>query len=212
GWRRSRARGRPPPDSAGRSSTCSRSRVPRCRRSGTSSAARPCRPATTWPPASTSCSSTWARVRAGTPSAPGGPCSSPPSRPGRALLAPDFTAESPTRWPAFAAALDDDGLRSIFAFPLTVGPLRIGAVDLYSVQRVELDRTQTEQADAMAGAVGRHVLRQALNAVGRDYDYDGNAYSRRVVHQASGMVLAQLGISADDARLVIQGHAFAASR
>ena len=42
--------------------------------------------------------------------------------------------------------------------------------------------------------------------------YNGNAYSRRVVHQATGMVLAQLDISADDARLVIQGHAYAASR
>ena len=133
-------------------------------------------------------------------------------RSGRAVLEPDFPVESSTRWPAFAAALGDDALRSIFAFPLAVGPLRIGAVDLYSLQRVDLDRTQTKQADEMAAAIGRHVLRQALNAVGREYDYNGNAYSRRVVHQATGMVLAQLGISADDARLVIQGHAFAASR
>ena len=85
-------------------------------------------------------------------------------------------------------------------------------MDLYSVDRVDLDRTQAEQADAMAGAIGRHVLRQALDAVGRDYDYNRNAFSRRLVHQATGMVLAQLDISADDARLVIQGHAYAASR
>ncbi len=71
-------------------------------------------------------------------------------RSGRAVLEPDFTAESPTRWPAFAAAIHDDELRSIFAFPLAVGPLRIGAVDLYSLQRVNLNRTQTKQADEMA--------------------------------------------------------------
>ena len=133
-------------------------------------------------------------------------------RSGRAVLEPDFTSESPARWPAFSAALDGEALRSVFAFPLAVGPLRIGAVDLYSVDRVDLDRTQAEQADAMAGAIGRHVLRQALDAVGRDYDYNRNAFSRHLVHQATGMVLAQLDISADDARLVIQGHAFAASR
>ncbi len=133
-------------------------------------------------------------------------------RSGRAVLEPDFGIDSPRRWPAFSGALEDVALRSIFAFPLAVGPLRIGAVDLYSVDRVDFDRNQAEQADAMAGAIGRHVLRQALNAVGRDYDYDGNAYSRRLVHQATGMVLAQLDISADDARLVIQGHAYAASR
>jgi AmiR/NasT family two-component response regulator len=71
---------------------------------------------------------------------------------------------------------------------------------------------QVRQADAMAGVVGRHVLRQALNDLGRDTADTGNAYSRRIVHQATGMVLAQLHLSPDDARLVIQGHAFATDR
>lgn len=31
------------------------------------------------------------------------------------------------------------------------------------------------------------------------------SHSRRLVHQATGMVLAQLRIAADDARLIIQG-------
>jgi GAF domain len=133
-------------------------------------------------------------------------------RSGRPVLEPDVRTMSSTRWPALSAAIVDDRLRSIFAFPLAVGPLRIGAVDLYSVEPVDLDQTQAKQADTMAGVVGRHVLRNALNAVGRDYDYGGNAYSRRIVHQATGMVLAQLDLSADDARLVIHGHAFATSR
>jgi len=133
-------------------------------------------------------------------------------RSGHPVLEPHFSVRSSTRWPALSAAIRDDHLRSIFAFPLAVGPFRIGAVDLYSVDPVDLDRTQAKQADAMAGVIGRHVLRQALNAVGRDYDYRGNAYSRRIVHQATGMVLAQLDLTADDALLVIQGHAFATSR
>jgi hypothetical protein len=132
-------------------------------------------------------------------------------RSGLPVLEPDV-GRSPLRWPAFTAASREDGLRSIFAFPLAVGPLRIGAVDLYSLQPVELNRTQVRQADAMAVVVGRHVLRHALSVVGRDYDDDGNAYSRRIVHQATGMVLAQLDLSPDDARLVIQGHAFATDR
>ncbi len=120
-------------------------------------------------------------------------------RSGHPVLEPHFSVRSSTRWPALSAAIRDDHLRSIFAFPLAVGPLRIGAVDLYSVEPVDLDQTQAKQADTMAGVIGRHVLRQALNAVGRDYDYRGNAYSRRIVHQATGMVLAQLDLSADDA-------------
>lgn len=130
----------------------------------------------------------------------------------RPVLAPDFQRTSRTDWPALAAATADDEVGSLFAFPLAVGPLRIGAVDLYSVAPVALDRWQTRQADAMAAVVGRHVLRRAVNSVGREYQDSGNAFSRRLVHQATGVVLAQLDVTPDDARLVIQGHAFATSR
>jgi hypothetical protein len=131
---------------------------------------------------------------------------------GRPVLEPDVRSLPRSTWPAFADAILHADISSIFAFPLAVGPLRMGAVDLYSIAPVELDRRQTKQADAMAAVVGRHVLRQALNAVGRDADDAGNAFSRRLIHQATGVVLAQLDLSADDARLVIHGHAFAASR
>lgn len=131
---------------------------------------------------------------------------------GRPILEPDLRGRPRMVWPAFSAAILHEGVGSIFAFPLTVGPLRMGAVDLYSVAPVSLDRIQTRQADAMAGVVGRHVLRRALAAVGRDEEDAGNAFSRRLLHQATGVVLAQLDLTADDARLVIQGHAFASSR
>ena len=99
--------------------------------------------------------------------------------------------------------------RSLFAFPLSVGPLRFGAVDLYSVDPVRLSGAQARQAGALAEVVSRHVLRRALNAMGADEGEAVSAFSRRLVHQASGVVLAQLDVSADDARLVIQGQAFA---
>jgi AmiR/NasT family two-component response regulator len=52
-----------------------------------------------------------------------------------------------------------------------------------------------------------------LHRSSREYTDDaGNPYSRRIVHQATGIVLAQLDVSADDARLVIQSHAFANDR
>lgn len=131
---------------------------------------------------------------------------------GTPILEPDVRGRPRSAWPAFSTAILHDGISSIFAFPLAVGPLRIGAVDLYSIAPVELDRRQARQADAMAAIVGRHVLRQALNTVGSDGNGTGNAYSRRLIHQATGVVLAQLDLSAGDARLVIQGYAFAASR
>jgi hypothetical protein len=135
---------------------------------------------------------------------------------GRPILEPDVRQHARTTWPAFSAAVAHDDISSIFAFPLSVGPLRMGAVDLFSLAPVSLNRTQTRQADAMAGVISRHVLRRALTAVGHDEEEAGtelgNAYSRRLLHQATGMVLAQLDVSAEDARLVIHGHAFAVAR
>ena len=130
----------------------------------------------------------------------------------RPVLEPDLRNRSSTIWPAFLPAILDEDVSAMFAFPLAVGPLRIGAVDLYSTQPLTLDATQSKQAGAMADDVGKQVLRRALQVADGENDDIGNAHSRRLVHQATGMVLAQLRIAADDARLVIQGHAFATGR
>ena len=133
-------------------------------------------------------------------------------RTGTHVLAPALQQGRFSSWPAFSAAIRDDPVASIFAFPLAVGPLRIGAVDLYSSSPTRLDDRHTRQADAIAAVVSRHVLRRALNTVGHSEEESGNAYSRRLIHQATGFVLAQLDLTPEDARLVIQGHAFAVER
>lgn len=141
-----------------------------------------------------------------------GPCWDAVST-GSAVLHPDIGSDH-TRWPSLSEALVTEGVKAIFAFPLGVGPLRFGAIDLYSTTPMILNRTQTTHANAMAATLGRQVLRRAMAAIGADEDdnVDASAFSRRVIHQASGMVLAQIDVSADDARLVIQGHAFAHGR
>lgn len=117
-----------------------------------------------------------------------------------------------TRWPAFVRAVENDQVASIFAFPLIVGHLRFGAIDMYSERSVTLDRTQTAQAGTLASMVGKHVLRRALENLGTEEPADTGRHSRRVIHQATGMVLAQLDLTPEDARLVIHGHAFATGR
>jgi hypothetical protein len=133
-------------------------------------------------------------------------------RSGLPILAPRMSSMGNDRWPAFTRSATEDGVSSLFAFPLSVGPLRFGAVDMYSTSWVELSDTQTQQAGVMAEIVSRHVLRRALSSVGLEDEGAVSAYSRRLIHQASGVVLAQIDVSADDARLVIQGHAFGSGR
>jgi len=131
---------------------------------------------------------------------------------GRPVLEPRLKDHPRTVWPAFTPALSAHPVNSIFAFPLQVGNLHIGAVDLYSVDPVDLTSTQTRHAAALARAVGRHVLRRALEQIGGEHEDVGNAFSRRLIHQATGMVLAQLRIPGDDARLIIQGQAYATGK
>ena len=127
----------------------------------------------------------------------------------RPVLEPDIHNNPRTVWPAFSAAIQHEQVGALFAFPLTLGPLQIGAVDLYSSLPVNLTTEQSQRAEVLAGAVGRQVLRRALDVPSDEREDLGNASLRRLVHQATGMVLAQLHITADDALLIIQGHAFA---
>ncbi|MBC6494846.1 MULTISPECIES: GAF and ANTAR domain-containing protein [Microbacterium] len=125
-----------------------------------------------------------------------------------AVLEPDFRHRGVSRWPAFASAVEDDAeVASMFAFPLSVGEIKMGAVDLYSTAPVALTPSECTQARAMADVVSRHVLRDALSDFA-DNDAQTGIYSRRTVHQATGIVLAQLDIGPDDALLMLQARAF----
>jgi len=112
------------------------------------------------------------------------------------------------RWPAFIDAIRSGGVTSIFAFPLHVGPLQIGAVDLFTQRRLELSADDTDRAARLAEKVSREVLRTALISA-TSADGLERPFSRRLVHQATGMVVSQLEVSAEDAELIIKGHAFA---
>lgn len=124
--------------------------------------------------------------------------------------------ERPNRvWPAFSEAIIADDLGALFAFPLLLGPLRIGAIDLYTSRPSQLSELTVRRTSGLAAIVSRLVLSRAIRLSQSDLEGETDTrrqFSRREVHQATGMVLSQLGISALDARLVIQGHAFAFGR
>jgi hypothetical protein len=125
------------------------------------------------------------------------------------VLEPDFA--SSVSWPAFTAAIRQEDVAAIYAFPLLFGPLEIGAVDLYSTTPGTLTSAQQKQTLVLSAIVSRILLRHAV--AGSDTEQaESTTFSRRLIHQATGMVLAQLGSSADDAYLIIQARAFADNR
>ncbi|WEO78295.1 GAF and ANTAR domain-containing protein [Cryobacterium sp. SO2] len=126
------------------------------------------------------------------------------------VLEPDLATRSNGSWPAFSNAIRGEDIGAIFAFPLVFGPLEIGAVDLYSVNPVSLTLKQQQQTLALAAIVSRVLLRRAISE--EELPPDTTTFSRRLIHQATGMVLAQLGTTAEDAHLIIQARAFADNR
>lgn len=131
----------------------------------------------------------------------------------RPVLAPDLRDGEHRSWPALLDAIRDEKIGAVYAFPLLVGPLRIGAMDLYAAEPQRPGTVEAEATEALAAILSRHVLKRALRAAGQDVDeVGGGRFSRRAIHQATGFVIAQLGVSADDAHLLLQGQAFAEGR
>ncbi|MCP2032181.1 hypothetical protein L1277_002280 [Okibacterium sp. HSC-33S16] len=129
------------------------------------------------------------------------------------VFEPDLR-QHPTRvWPAFSEAIQSEEIGAIFAFPMVVGPLKLGAIDLYCTAPFVLSAADSQRSKLLAAVVSRLVLRRAFTALEHPEPPEPSGpFFRRTLHQATGMVLAQLNIAAEDARLVIQAHAFSTGR
>jgi hypothetical protein len=129
------------------------------------------------------------------------------------VLAGHLRTFGSSRWPLFAAAAADEGVGALHAFPMVVGPLALGAIDFYTLRPGELSSEYSRDALTLADAVARVVLKRAIRLNGEsDTPEVGAGFSRRLVHQATGVVIAQLNVSPEDALLLIHAHAFSAER
>ena len=129
------------------------------------------------------------------------------------VFEPNMPGNGSHAWPALSEAVLADGVHGVFAFPLLLGPIGVGAIDLYALDKCSLSVGEVARMQALAAAVTRLVLRRAIVRAEEPMESElENPHSRRVVHQATGAVIAQLGIPAADALLVLQGRAFAEGR
>ncbi|MGP0031208.1 MAG: GAF and ANTAR domain-containing protein [Acidimicrobiales bacterium] len=129
------------------------------------------------------------------------------------VLEPDLADPDAVRWPAFAPPAVDAGVRAIFGFPLLVGAVCLGALDLYRTQPGALEVDELADALVMAGVAARSVLTMQSDAMGGLADgIEDGSQVRFVVHQASGMVAVQLSLSVGEALVRLRAFAFANDR
>jgi GAF domain/ANTAR domain len=132
----------------------------------------------------------------------------------RPVLEPDLARPRTPRWPAFTGPAVEAGARAVFGFPLQVGAVRLGALNLYCERPGPLTDDQHADALVMADIAAQAVLALQADApagklpgeleVGSDFHY--------AVHQASGMVAAQLDVSVAQALIRLRAHAFGNGR
>ena len=117
------------------------------------------------------------------------------------------------RWPVFAPEAQSIGVRASFALPLVVGGLRLGAMDLYRKRVGPLSDTAVAEAQDYATAVVELLLhlQNALPDAVRTTLEPGWA-STSVVHQATGMVMVQLGMDGTSAFAALRARAFQEGR
>ena len=132
----------------------------------------------------------------------------------RPILEPDLVHPATPRWLGFSGPAIDAGVRAVFGFPLEVGAVRLGALNLYRDRPGALSYEQHADALVMSDVAAQAVLVLQADASpgklaaaleeGADFHY--------VVHQASGMVAAQLDVSVGQALIRLRAYAFGNDR
>lgn len=132
---------------------------------------------------------------------------------GGPVLAGDLDApDCLTRWPAFAPAALTSGARAVFALPLHLGGIRLGVLDLYRTRTGPLAARQLADALSFADTVGMLLLDRTAGLPAEAESRFTADLHQPEVHQATGMVLAQLGVSADVAFARLRAYAYVEDR
>ncbi|NHA67668.1 GAF and ANTAR domain-containing protein [Phycicoccus flavus] len=132
-----------------------------------------------------------------------------------AVLVADLDSPHELRWPGFTDATLRDGIHAVFALPIVLASVCVGALDLFRAAPGHL--TDDDLAGGMLAAELAALplveLAADSRSVARDDDYERLGDLDRIeVHQATGMLISQLDVDAAEASMRLRGHAVATGR
>jgi hypothetical protein len=126
----------------------------------------------------------------------------------------DLSSGQGERWPLFSPAMTGAGVTSLASFPLRIGGARFGALTLYRSSYGELSFDQVADGYVLA-QIASHLIIAGQAQIGEDSvipEIEAGFVRMEPVHQATGMVMAQLEIGAEDALARLRGAAFGTGR
>ena len=132
----------------------------------------------------------------------------------KVVAEPDLADPVTRRWPAFTPPALQAGVRAIFGFPLRVGTVHLGALNLYRDLPGPLTGDQHADALVVADVAARWVLEAQAGApvdmVAEELEVSADFHF--AVHNAAGIVSVQEGISVTEALIRLRAFAFSSDR
>ena len=128
----------------------------------------------------------------------------------RPVLTADLSDGAMTRWPVYAPAAYQDGVRAVFAFPLQIGAARLGIMDIFRQHSGALTGEELTTALIFADVTVEALL-DYLERGGDGGTFDGPGLSvghRAQLFQAQGMVMVQLGVTLSEALVRMRAYAY----
>jgi GAF domain len=132
--------------------------------------------------------------------------------------APVFDADladgADDRWPEFRRVAIAAGFHSAFGFPLLIERVCIGALNLYHDRPGALTDGQVADALVIATFASQAVMAWQANAPpgALAWQLEHAPNNRVQVHQATGRISVQVGISLDDALVLLRAYSFSHDR
>ena len=132
----------------------------------------------------------------------------------RPVLEADLADGGMARWPLYAVAAHNEGVRAAFAFPLQVGAARLGVLDLHRREPGSLSAEELAHALSFADVATRMLLDAQEEAApgAADHGLDETLAYRFELHQAQGMVMVQLDVSLAAALALLRAYAYSHER
>lgn len=130
-------------------------------------------------------------------------------RTGAPVSEQDLEAAGDTRWPRFAPAARDAGFASVYALPMRLRELGVGAMNLFGTAPGRLDAESLALGQAMAdvatiGILHERAVRQYETVAGQ---LQSALDSRISIEQAKGVIAERLAVTVDDAFGLLRTHA-----
>jgi hypothetical protein len=132
----------------------------------------------------------------------------------RVVTESDLADPALGRWPSFTPPVVRAGVRAVFGFPMRVGTVRLGALNLYRDRPGSLSAGQHADALVAADVAARWVLDSQARApagvvaeeleAGADFHY--------IVHNAAGIVSGQEGITVTESLVRLRAFAYSSDR